>query len=70
MQRRLSTYGFRAVRHLRRLAQAQALFNNRTVVTQEDIDEVLEISKFCNLDYTVIGDKPAPKFVSDFQVEV
>lgn len=68
MQKHLSTYGFRGVRHLRRLVQAEALFNNRTTVTQEDINKVLELSKFCNLDYTVIGKQAPPKFASDFQV--
>lgn len=70
MQKRLSTYGFRGVRHLRRLALAEALFNNRTEVTKADIDQILELTKFCNLDYKVIGNEAPPKFVSDFQVEV
>lgn len=69
MQKRLSTYGFRGVRHLRRLTLATALDNNRDIVTQDDIDEVLELVKFCNLDYPTIGDEPPPKFAEDYEVE-
>jgi hypothetical protein len=69
MHRRLSTYGFRAVRHLKRLTLANALRNNKQVVTQQDIDQVLELAKFCNLDYTVIGKEKPPLFVSDIELE-
>lgn len=69
MQKRLSTYGFRGVRHLRRLALANALVNNRNEVNQDDIDEVLELSKFCNLDYPTIGNEPPPKFIEDMELE-
>lgn len=55
MHKRLSTYGFRALRHLIRLAKANALAAGRLAVTQEDIDKVLALSKFCNLDYPTIG---------------
>lgn len=68
MQRRLSTYGFRAARHLRRLAQANALVNNRTTVKQEDIDEVIELAEFCNLDYKTIGKENPPKFREDMNL--
>lgn len=69
MQSRLSTYGFRGVRHLRRLTLANALINNRREVIQEDIDEILRLTKFCNLDYTIIGKKHPPLFKKDMEVE-
>ncbi len=61
MQKRLSTYGFRATRHLRRLVQANALLNERVKATQEDVDEVLRLSEFLNFNYTVVGKEPPPE---------
>jgi len=54
MQSRLSTYGFRGVRHLRRLVQAQALISGRHEVISEDIEEILKLAEFCNMDYKTI----------------
>jgi hypothetical protein len=65
MQKRLKTYGFRGVRLIRRLVQALALANNRDTVIQDDIDEVLELSKFCNLEYAIIGKEEPPERVRD-----
>lgn len=65
MQKRLKTYGFRGVRHLRRLVQANALVNNRVTVNQDDVDEVLKLAKFCNLDYAIIGKEEPPERVKD-----
>lgn len=69
MQKRLETYGFRGVRHLRRLVQANALVNNRVTANQDDIDEVLELAKFCNFAYTVIGSELPPKFMDDIEMK-
>ena len=60
MQKRLLTYGFRGVRHLRRLVLANALVNDRVEANQDDIDEILRLAKFCNFDYKTIGKEPAP----------
>lgn len=61
MQKRLKTYGFRGIRHLRRLVQANALVNNRDAVNQDDIDEVLKLATFCNFSYTTIGKEEPPE---------
>lgn len=69
MQKELTPYGFRGVRHVRRLVLANALANNRKIVTQEDIDEVLELTKFCNFNYITIGKEPPPKLPLDLTLE-
>ena len=65
MQKRLKTYGFRGVRLLRRLVQANALINDRNMVNQDDIDKVLELANFCNFDYTIIGSELPPDHMRD-----
>lgn len=45
---------FRNLKILQKLAKANALLNKRTVVNQEDISEIIRLSKFMNLNYTKI----------------
>jgi hypothetical protein len=49
----LST-GFRLHKQLRALAQAHALYCNRSIATEEDFEEIRRLSKFMNLDYSTI----------------
>jgi len=44
-------YGFRAQKNLQRLCKANALINKRKEVTQEDIDKILELSKWINFKF-------------------
>jgi len=46
--------GFRLHKQLRSLIQAHALYCNRSVVMEEDFDEVQRLSKFMNLDFNRI----------------
>lgn len=48
------TYGFRHQKHLQRLAMASALAEGRDIVKQGDIDKVFNLSKFLNLNQTLI----------------
>lgn len=41
-------YGLRSLTNLKRLVKANALINNRTQVTQEDINKVLTLARFMN----------------------
>jgi len=43
-------YGFRFQRHLQRLAMSHALYNDRFVVTDEDIEYINSIKEFINCD--------------------
>lgn len=45
---------FRTQKQMQTLACCSALLNNRTEVNQDDIDEVLKLNRFFNLDYTKI----------------
>lgn len=45
---------FRSLKILQALAKANALLNKRKVVTQEDIDEIVRLTKYMNLNYTKI----------------
>lgn len=46
-----SGYGIRPHQNLIRLAKSNALLNNRNKVTKEDIDKVLELSKYMNFKF-------------------
>lgn len=48
------SYGIRAQINLQRLAKANALLNNRTDVTTEDITKVLELSRFMNFEFNTM----------------
>lgn len=45
---------FRSLKHLQTLAKSNALLNKRDFVTQEDIDEIIRLTKYMNLNYTKI----------------
>lgn len=45
---------FRSLKHLQALAKANALLNKRKVVAQEDVDEIIRLTKYMNLKYTKI----------------
>ncbi|MBA7597135.1 hypothetical protein ES703_04130 [subsurface metagenome] len=64
VQKSLHTYGFRMLRHLKRMCLAAALLDGKKVVEQKHVDEVLELAKFCNLDYTTIGDLDPPEWMN------
>lgn len=45
-----NTYGFRYQKHFQVMAKANALKNKRNKVTQEDIDKVIQMTRYINLD--------------------
>lgn len=45
---------FRTQKQMQTLACCNALINNRKVVTEEDLEAVLKVIKFCNMEYTEI----------------
>jgi len=47
-------YGIRTQERLQNLAKANAKINNRKEVTQEDINKILELSKWINFDFNPI----------------
>lgn len=49
-----ATYGFRHQKHLQRLAMASAIVDNRDVVNRGDIDKVIALTRFINLNHTAI----------------
>lgn len=51
---KISNKKFRSLKVLQTLAKANALLNKRNNVTQEDINEIIRLSKFMNLNYTKI----------------
>lgn len=51
---KISQKNFRYLKILQTLTKANALLNKRYVVKQEDIDEIIRLSKFMNLKYTKI----------------
>ncbi|MCD6436469.1 MAG: hypothetical protein J7L15_08855, partial [Clostridiales bacterium] len=52
--RQYGAYGFRAQKSLQRLAKANALMDNRTIVIQKDIDKILHLGNWINLEFNVI----------------
>jgi len=50
----MGAYGFRLQRSLQCLAKANAILNNRTEVTQEDIDAVLHLANWMNYRYNLL----------------
>ncbi|MEM5813432.1 MAG: hypothetical protein QXU71_03670 [Candidatus Aenigmatarchaeota archaeon] len=51
----LSGYGFRLQKNLQRLAKANAILNNRTEVTKEDIEKVIYLSNWINFEFRSLG---------------
>lgn len=47
-------YGFRTLLNLQRLAKASALINGRKEVMQEDIDKIIYLSNWINLNYNMM----------------
>jgi hypothetical protein len=52
----IETHGFRLQRQLQNLCMARALLEKRTEVSREDIDEIVRLGAWINLDY-----RPVPK---------
>lgn len=45
---------FRTLKHLQALTKAHALMRNSRVVEQQDVDEIIRLTKYLNLEYTKI----------------
>lgn len=45
-----NTYGFRYQKHLQRLAMASAISRGSQVVSKEDVDKVIKLTRYLNLD--------------------
>jgi hypothetical protein len=54
--KRTETYGFRFQRGLQELACARALLKGRTEVLEEDIQRIIELGSWCNLEFKPIGE--------------
>ena len=51
---RYANNNFRTLKHLQSLAKAHALMRKSKIVEQEDINEIIRLTKYMNLDYTKI----------------
>lgn len=52
---KIATYGFRLQRQLQTLCMARALINGRLEVSDEDVDVILRLATWCNIDFNPVN---------------
>ncbi len=47
-------YGLRSQQRLQKLAMANAMINDRDEVTEEDVNKIVELSEYMNLEFNLL----------------